>query len=300
MVKRKGNKGKLRMNKKLIFEVMPYPKTASESYANKIMDKVAAAITEMKNVSMLNIPEIVEENHIGQPYYRNTDTRKFGKILMEKMNKEIMINTVAVHHKSKMSFERWLDESIGKYGVRNFVFVGAKIPSIKYPGPSVTEANMIANKKGVNFGNIFIPDRPDEADRLISKTISGCNFFTSQVLFEADTAVSVIEEYLERCENNNLKPAKFYLSLAPVGNKEDVVFIKWLGAEINEDAEKRLLNSKNIGEESIELLSGLIKKIRRFNDGNNDVEIGLNIEYVVLHNLDLARDLVKKASPLLN
>ena len=282
------------MNKKIIFEVMPYPKTASESYANKITDKIAAAIKEMKNISVINIPEIIEENHVGQPYYRNTDTRNFGKILMEKTNKEIMINTVVVHHKSKVAFERWLDESVGKYGIRNFVFVGAKIPSISYPGPSVTEANLIAKEKRVNFGNIFIPDRHEEAERLIAKTKSGCNFFTSQVLFESDTAINVIQQYMEKCKNNNLKPAKFYLSLAPVGTKEDAVFIKWLGAEINEDTEKRLLDAKNIGEESIDLLSDLIKKIRKFSEGNDDVEIGLNIEYVMLHNLELAMELVSR------
>ena len=282
------------MDKKIIFEVMPYPKTASESYADKITDKIVNAVNEMEKVSIINIPEIVEENHIGQPYYRNTDPRVFGKVLREKCSKEIMVNTVVVHHKSKMAFNRWLDESINKYGIRNFVFVGAKIPSINYPGPSVTEANLIAREKRINFGNIFIPDRHEEAERLIAKTKSGCNFFTSQVLFESDTAINVIQQYMEKCKNNNLKPAKFYLSLAPVGTKEDAVFIKWLGAEINEDTEKRLLDAKNIGEESIDLLSDLIKKIRKFSEGNDDVEIGLNIEYVMLHNLELAMELVSR------
>lgn len=288
------------MKSKIIFEVMPYPKTASESYANRIMDKVAAAIKEMENVSMLNIPEIVEENHNGQPYYKNVDAREIGKALGENCNKEIIVNTVVVHHKSKEVFEQWLDESIKKYGIMNLVFVGAKIPSIKYPGPSVTEANSIAKEKGVNFGNIFIPDRPEEAERLLDKTKSGCSFFTSQVLFDTDTAIDVIKQYMRKCIISNLKPAKFYLSLAPVGNEEDIVFIKWLGAEINEATEKRLLRSKNMGEESVELLLKLIRKIRDFSNYDKKVEIGLNIEYVLLHNLDLARDLVKKASLLLN
>ena len=288
------------MNHKLIFEVMPYSKTASESYANKITDKIVAAINEMKNISVINIPEIIEENHIGQPYYRNTDPRAFGKVLGEKCSKEIMVNTVVVHHKSKAAFDRWIDESIDKYGIKNFVFVGAKIPSIKYPGPTVAEANSIAEEKGVNFGNIFIPDRLEEAERLLNKTRSGCGFFTSQVLFEPDTAINVIKQYLKKCKINNLKPAKFYLSLAPIGNKEDVIFIKWLGAEINEDTEKRLFDAKNMGEESVELLLGLIEKIRDFSNYDKKVEIGLNVEYVMLHNLDLARDLIKRAFPLLN
>ena len=56
------------MEHKLIFEVMPYSKTSSESYAQKITGRIAEAIKELKNVTLLNIPEIVEENHNGKPY----------------------------------------------------------------------------------------------------------------------------------------------------------------------------------------------------------------------------------------
>lgn len=287
------------MNHKLIFEAMPYSKTASESYASKIIDKVAAAIKEMENVSMLNIPEIVEENHNGQPYYRNIDARKFGKELGEKCNKEVMVNTVVVHHNSKLDFEEWLDDSIKNYGINNFIFVGAKIPSLKYPGPSVPEANLIAKSKNANFGNIFIPDRPNEAERLIEKTKAGCKFFTSQVLFEADAALSAINQYAEKCKSNKLKPSKFYLSFAPISSEEDLIFIKWLGAEMSKETEGRLRNAEDMGQESISAVLELIKKILSSNKKNASAEIGLNIEYVMLHNLELAKELVKRASSLL-
>jgi 5,10-methylenetetrahydrofolate reductase len=281
------------MNKNLIFEVMPYPKTASEAYAKKVTDKIVAALNQMENISTLNIPEIVEENHLGQPYYRNTDTRVFAGILKEKTGKDVIINTVAVHHKSKQAFEQWLDESINKYQIGNFIFVGAKILSLTYPGPSVTEANVIAKNKGVNFGNIFIPDRPEEADRLINKTESGCKFFTSQVLFEAGAVIDVIKGYLEKCRSKNLEPAKFYLSFTPIGTKEDLVFIKWLGTKIRDNAEKRLLGAKDIGQESIQMVLEIIEKIKAFSD-ESDIDISLNIEYVMMHNLELTKDLVNK------
>lgn len=288
------------MTHKLIFEVMPYPKTASESYANKITDKIVAAISEIKNVYMVNIPEIVEENHNGQPYYRNKDPRDFGIILREKCNKEIMINTVVVHHKSKEAFRHWLDETISGYGVRNFVFVGAKIPSIKYPGPSITEANLIAREKGVNFGNIFIPNRPEEAERLIGKTKSGCKFFTSQVLFEVDAALNIIDEYIRKCKDNRLQPSKFYLSFAPVSNVEDIVFIKWLGAEMSKETESRLKMAEDMGQESISIVLELIEKISDMGKKFLNVQIGINIEYVMLHNLELAKELTMGVSRLLD
>ena len=288
------------MNSKIIFEVMPYPKTASESYANKIMDKVAVAIKEMENVSMLNIPEIVEENHNGQPYYKNVDAREFGKALGEKCNRRAIINTVVVHHNSKSDFNQWLDDSIKKYGITDFIFVGAKIPGIKYPGPSVQEANLAAKSKNASFGNIFIPNRANEADRLLEKTKAGCKFFTSQVLFEADAAINAISDYMEKCSSNNIKPSKFYLSLAPISSEEDLVFIRWLGTEISKETEIRLKKAKNIGEESISAALDAIKKILSSNKKIANAEIGLNIEYVMLHNLDLAKELAKRASKLLS
>ena len=285
------------MSEGLIFEVIPYSKNASEASANKILDKLANAVDEMKNVSILNIPEIVEENHIGLPYYRNTDTREFGAILRERCKRDIMLNTVVVHYSSKNSFEQWLEESIDKYGIKNFVFVGAKINGINYSGPSIIEANSIAKSKHINFGNIFIPERENEADRLISKTVSGCNFFTSQVLFESNKVIDTIHDYSIKCEKANLKPAKFFLSFSPVSNLDDITFIKWLGAELKEKTENRLKYAQNIGEESIKVIIEVLHKVHDFFDKINiKVPLGLNVEYIALHNLELSKNLANDIS----
>ncbi|MBI2654086.1 hypothetical protein HYX02_04710 [Candidatus Woesearchaeota archaeon] len=277
----------------IVFEVIPCTKSASEAYARKIIDKITNALEGMKNVTTLNIPEIVEENHLGRPYYKNIDTREFGLKLRERCGREIIINTVVVHHNSKDKFEQWLDESISKFGIKNFVFVGQKINSFEYPGPSIIEANSIAKNKKINFGNIFIPERDNEADRLISKTASGCNFFTSQVLFESDKIVNVLKEYSRKCNEFNLKPAKFYLSFSPVSNSEDIAFIKWLGAHMTEKTESRLRFADDTGKESINVIIELVNKIFSFLDGIDvKIPVGLNIEYITLHNLELAKELV--------
>ena len=280
------------MNNNIIFEVIPPSKMASEAHTNKLIDKVADTVNEIKNISMLNVPEIVDENHIGIPYYRNIDVRKFGKILMERCKKDIMVNTVVAYH-SKNQFGQWLDESINDYGIKNFVFVGQKINSIKYPGPSIIDANSIARNKKISFGNIFIPERENEADRLISKTSAGCNFFTSQVLFEPYDVLNVIKEYYTKCSKADLMPAKFFLSFSPVSNLEDIAFIKWLGAEIKEKTEKRLKSAQNFGEESIRVIIGVLDEIIDFFDKMDiKIPLGLNIEYVALHNLELSKNLV--------
>lgn len=285
------------MNNGMIFEVIPNTKTASESYTKKVLDRIADVINEMSNINILNIPEVVEENHNGQPYYKNIDNREFGLMLRDMCNKDIMVNTVVAHYDTKHRFEQWLDESISKYNIKNFVFVGAKISGMKYPGPSIIEANSIAKRKNINFGNIFIPERENEIDRLISKTAAGCNFFTSQVLFEADKVIDVIHKYSTRCEKDNLKPAKFFLSFSPVSNFGDITFVKWLGTEIKEETENRLRAAQNTGEESIKVILEVLHKVFDFADKMNiNVPLGLNVEYISLHNLELSKNLVNVLS----
>ena len=114
------------MKHDIIFEALPCGKNSSEAYVRKCVERLCENLNGMKDVTMLNIPEIVEENHSGLPYYRNYDNRKFGLMLGKNCGKDLMINTVA-SYKTKNEFTHWLDECIEKYGIKNFVFVGANI-----------------------------------------------------------------------------------------------------------------------------------------------------------------------------
>lgn len=121
------------MNRDIIFEVIPPAKNVSSAYAEKFVDRIVSAIGGMDGIGALNIPEIVDENHTGMPFYRNADNREFGVVLRGKCKKEIIVNTVVGYYNNKDnkgSFEQWLDESADKYGIKDFVFVGAKISSI--------------------------------------------------------------------------------------------------------------------------------------------------------------------------
>ena len=90
------------MSSDIIFEVIPYSKTASGAHCQKFVERVAGVLDEMKHVGMLNIPEILEENHMGQPYYRNIDSREFGARLREKCKKNIGHYINYQHHLKSM------------------------------------------------------------------------------------------------------------------------------------------------------------------------------------------------------
>lgn len=274
----------------IIVEVIPPSRSVSEAYTIKIADRIVNVINDMKGVSAINIPEIVEENHLGLPYYKNVDNRKFGLLLKDRCSKDLIINTVVVH-RPKEEFERWIDESMG-FGIKNFVFVGAKIKSINYPGPGVMEANSIAKNRKACIGNILIPERENEADRLITKTASGCNFFTTQILFEPGKIIEILKDYSAKCASSGLKPTKIFLSFAPVSSIEDITFIKWLGAELQEGTEKRLRDAANIESESIRLVVESLHEIFEYVEKNDvSVPLGLNFEYLTLHNLELSKNL---------
>lgn len=278
------------MNQKIMYEVVPPSRRSSEQYREKVISSLADSMSRMKSVSMLDIPEIVEENYCGKPYHRNLDNREFASILKKRIGREIVINKVVPHFSSKPKFEEWVDETIKNYEIDKFVFVGGTF-KMEYPGPTVLEANKLAHSKGLMFGNIAIPTRPNEAANLAAKTDAGCSFFTTQILFEPEKISNVIKEYAEECRKQNLKPAKFYLSFSPISDIEDVEFFEWLGVYIDEKTKLRLMHADNAGQESVKIVQETYSKI--ISHADRLVPIGANIEQVTLHNLQLSEKLVE-------
>src|SRR5213078_1860594 len=122
------------------------------------------------------------------------------------------------------------------------------------------EANQILRTaaKGhpdVALGNITIPDRENEVDRLVEKTQAGCDFFTTQVLFEAEPMATVLRAYGKRCAALGLKPATVLLSFAPVSDYQDLEFLAWLGASVTPRTEEALVTNAEgaPGRSSIEI-----------------------------------------------
>lgn len=278
------------MNKKIMYEVVPPSKRSSEQYREKAVNSLADSLSRMKSVTVLDIPEIVEENYCGKPYYRNLDNREFASILKKKISKDIVINKVVPYFNPKPKFEEWLDETAKKHEIDKFVFVGGTF-KMDYPGPTVIEANKLAHSKGLTFGNIAIPTRPDEASNLAAKTSVGCSFFTTQILFDSENVSKVIIGYAEECRKQNLKPSRFYLSFSPISDIQDIEFFEWLGVHIDESTKLRLMRAGNAGDESVKIAQDVYSKIMSKTDGI--VPIGINIEQVALHNLQLSEKLVE-------
>ncbi len=279
----------------ILFEVVPPHRRASEASVRKLVARVQELARNAPHIDGINVPEILDENHAGMPFYRNMDPRRFAKLLGEDLPVEPIVNKVVVHVAGSAGFDGWLKESLYGYGLRNFVFVGGASSRIRYPGPTVPEANrrlkeMTQGHVDAAIGNILIPERPGEVERLLGKTLSGCRFFTTQVLFEPEPVATILRRYGEACAFEGIEPATALLSFAPVADDEDVEFLVWLGATVTPETEALLLpEGGEPGLASFEVARDIFVRIGRAVAGSSrPVPLGVNVEEISTHNFDLA------------
>ena len=267
------------------------------------MNRVVQALRSLPRVDAVNVPEVLDENHIGAPFYRNLDPRDFALRLRDHADVEIIVNKVVVHLASERAFRNWLSDTMSIFGLRNVVCVGGTRHHLQYPGPTVVEANRILREEGqtagladATCGNITIPDRPGEASRLLTKTRAGCDFAATQVLFDAAAVKSLLADYDVRCRAARIEPAAILLSFAPVSDYADVELLRWLGAPISNGMESRLLYTHSgVAEASVQVAVDLWRDVREFVDKEGlAVPIGINVEVVSAHNFDLAVEIAKR------
>jgi 5,10-methylenetetrahydrofolate reductase len=100
--------------------------------------------------------------------------------------------------------------------------------------------------------------------RLSAKTQAGIEFFTSQVIFNADVAIWTLRDYDEHCKATGCKPARLIFTFAPFARADTATFLKWLGVEIPLGTEKRILSRRTREEglrECVELCRENFKRI---------------------------------------
>src|SRR5262249_2812707 len=146
------------------------------------------------------------------------EPRSFAKAISVATGMETVINRVTVHESPAVQ-ARWLEETYQDYGVKNLILVGGESRSIAYPGPSVREAAALAKTEELEFflGGITIPTRSQEAARIRQKYAQGLRFFTTQVLFDSNDIVDLIQSL-------NGLDVRIFLSFAPISDTKDVEF----------------------------------------------------------------------------
>jgi 5,10-methylenetetrahydrofolate reductase len=186
-------------------------------------------------VDAINLPEIHNESRPGPrtaQFVPRLDPRLLGARLRDGLGTEVVSNHCVVYEPDPLP---WLHETRETFGIEHLVLVGGESSGIQYAGPSVLEATERFRSAGHTgaLGGISIPSRAGEAERVRRKHAAGLDFFTTQVLFDPNDIVWLVQQL------NGLE-ARLILSFAPVSHPRDLQFLRWLGADIPPDLDRFL------------------------------------------------------------
>src|SRR5690348_16292182 len=271
------------------FEMVPPPAEKPEALASGMSE--AARIKDLADA--VNLPEILNESRGGDRTFKFVDRiepRVLGAKIRKELGLDVVINRCVVYQAEQA---RWARETQQRFDISNLILVGGESSGSQYPGPSVIEAAREIRAAGLQMalGGISIPIRANEVERIRRKVAEGISFFTTQVLFDSNDIVWLIQRL------NGLE-ARIFLSFAPVTHHRDIEFLRWLGADVPADLDRFLLNNKTSGEapyqdaeEAFERGLNLAQRILMDVFDNlppDPPPIGINIEHINRRNLGFA------------
>ncbi|MGH9470098.1 MAG: hypothetical protein ACRD1N_07135 [Terriglobia bacterium] len=251
-------------------------------------------------VDAINLPEIHDENR-NQPrtakYVERIEPRKLGARIRRDLGVEVVINRCVVRDPDPVP---WFGETVSELGLRHVVIVGGESSQMTYPGPGVVDAARRLADAGldVTLGGIAIPSRVHEADRIRRKAAAGLSFFTTQVLFDSNDIVWLLQRL-------NGLDARIFLSFAPVSHPRDLEFLRWLGVDIPADLDRFLLQGTPESPEgvagcfqrSLDLCQRILVDV--FDNLPPDPPaIGLNIEHINKRNFAPALQMLERLGEL--
>ncbi|PXX97678.1 methylenetetrahydrofolate reductase [Halomonas sp. LBP4] len=227
----------------LVLEAVPPELGQGESGIEATLERIAG-LHRVLGLDAVNIPEIHEErsrSHKGErrrPFAPRVEPRLLARYIQERLDLPCIINRVVVHLEAERQLE-WFRETWERYGVRRFVLVGGERSDRTYPGPSVPEANRLLRERldapRMRIGNICIPTRRGEAERMQHKVAAGADFFTTQVIFHAEELTALLDVLGE--PRHGRRPPGLLISLAPVRSARSIHFLHWLGVSLSDELE---------------------------------------------------------------
>lgn len=178
-------------------------------------------------VDAINLPEIRDEDRGSERTHRfveRVEPRVVGARLRREVGVDAVVNRVVVQEPDPAG---WIRRTHEDFGIRQVILVGGESSKIRYRGPSVLEAaeQVRSARLPVTLGGISIPSRLHESRRIRLKNAAGLIFFTTQILFDSNDIVSLVQQL------NGLE-ARLFLSFSPVSHPRDLEFLRWLGADV--------------------------------------------------------------------
>jgi len=276
------------------FEVVPPEEGKAEA-----VEATLGEIASVRHlVDAINLPEIHEEVRGAERTYRfvpRVEPRRLGERIQREAGTEVVLNRVVVHDADPV---RWFEESRAQHGIEHVILVGGESAAIRYPGPGPVAAARLIREAGLalSLGGIIISSRPNEAERVRAKVAAGLTFFTTQILFDSNDIVWLIQRL------NGLE-ARVLLSFAPVCHPGDLKFLRWLGADIPPSLDRFLLGEEGGAaketcfERSLDMAQRVLMDV--FDNLPPDPPLlGINVEHVNRRNFSSAVKMVERLGDL--
>ena len=238
------------------------------------------------------------------PFKKTLDASWYASLFLENTGKHCVVYKSVVED-SLNGFDQWIDEAVVKYGHHCFNLVGAPTSTRQYQGPTLQEAMIHMSKKPkCDFGCVAIPERHtkkgNENHNMVRKTEAGAKWFITQGVYHSKPIIKLIHDYASLCREKRIAPSKLIITFAPCGRPKTMSFIKWLGMDVPQEVEDRILKAEQPVAESVVLLCELLTEILEQTAGSG-VPIGLNVESLSIfkEEIDAAHDLFQKLQCIL-
>ncbi|MDX1612537.1 MAG: hypothetical protein R3185_09210 [Candidatus Thermoplasmatota archaeon] len=299
----------------VLYEVIPPPRSAPREEVADTAEFVATLLADQP-VDAINVPDVRNESRQGNrqaAFMQKLEPRQFARSLQDVFQDgaDLIVNHGTVYEPESAQRD-WLKDTFTKFNLPNLVLVGGESSNVDYPGPSVGACARLAREVGQEtgtdpaLGGITIPTRRratfDEPERMLAKIEAGIEFFTSQVIFEAESSCRLLADYDAACEQAGVKPAPIFLSFAPITGRKDLGFLTWLGVEVPGTVEAWVLDTRGHAlERSVRVAEHVLHEILRFADRQDlSVPIGINVEHVMRYNFEASEVLLDHLTSLLD
>ena len=166
---------------------------------------------------------------------------------------------------------------------------------------SLNRALEISNVHDNPVGAVFMGERhkngKSEVERMLSKIDRGVDFFISQCIYNGSLYEKLLTDYKEESKLLDYPLKPLILTFSPIGNRNSLEFLKWLGIEIPRDFILNLPKSDDFLDYSVQYLEETGKRLIDYAMSKN-IPIGINFESVigrraeVLASLKLAENLI--------
>ncbi len=240
------------------------------------------------NADGLVLYEIQDESaRMGERTFEFSDTLSPNNYYNDYLN----VKTPSIFYNVANKYdEQKFREILAHQSANLSVFVGAASSKIE-PKMSLNRAYEIARDEFKNLcvGGICIAERHakkgDEEQRMAHKVSLGAKFFISQAVFDLPLA----KELLNAVARANLN-VPIIFTFTTCGTPKTLEFIKWLGINVPQNVEERLLKSSDILAESSKICVENFAQLYLLGQ-NLGVSVGANVESVMAKRAEIEASL---------